>query len=78
MAAVSVLTYRPGRSWRRAEAKLARGIVAAGATFLLTDDPPVTGTVLAQTGRAIESRGVPKEEMFTVARLGIDGRSPRR
>ena len=30
VAAVSVLTYRPGRSWRRAEAKLARDIVRRG------------------------------------------------
>lgn len=77
VAAVSVLTYRPGRSWRRAEAKLARGIVAAGGTFLVTDDPPVTGTTLAKTGRAIESLGIPRCAItFLLALAGTETRTP--
>jgi hydroxymethylpyrimidine pyrophosphatase-like HAD family hydrolase len=56
---VAVLTYRPGRPLRRAEAKTVREVVAAGGKVLLTDDPPVSGTALAETAHAISGLGVP-------------------
>ena len=59
VTSVAVLTYRPGRPWRRAEAKTVREVVAAGGKVLLTDDPPVSGTALAETAHAICGLGVP-------------------
>ncbi|MFD4439529.1 HAD family hydrolase [Nocardia sp. NPDC058519] len=71
--AVSVCTYRPGRPWRRAEAAQLRAVVAAGGTIVVIDDPPVTGTALAQTGRAVEMLGIPTRAIvFLLALAGTD------
>ncbi|MFB7874105.1 HAD family hydrolase [Nocardia sp. NPDC056064] len=61
--AVSVCTYRPGRPWRRVETVQLRAVVAAGGTIAVIDDPPVTGTALARTGRALERLGVPSRSI---------------
>jgi len=55
---VTVLTFRPGRRWRRAEAALIQRVVAAGGRFIVTDDPPVTGSALNDAGRALQELGV--------------------
>jgi hydroxymethylpyrimidine pyrophosphatase-like HAD family hydrolase len=68
---VAVLTYRPGRPWRRAEAAIARSIVTAGGCFVVTDDPPVTGTALVDTGDALNGLGVPRSAItFLLALAG--------
>lgn len=72
--AVSVCTYRPGLPWRRAEAAQLRAVVAAGGTIVVIDDPPVTGTALARTGRAVEELGIPARAIVLL--LALAGTDP--
>lgn len=70
---VSVRTYRPGRPWRRTETAHLRAVAAAGGTIVVIDDPPVTGTALARTGRAVEELGIPAGAIvFLLALAGTD------
>jgi hydroxymethylpyrimidine pyrophosphatase-like HAD family hydrolase/adenine/guanine phosphoribosyltransferase-like PRPP-binding protein len=67
---VSAMTIRPGRALLKSERALVRSVVAAGGQFLLTDDPPVTGSSLAAAARQLERMGVSRRTV--VFALGLE------
>ncbi|MEE2031635.1 HAD hydrolase family protein [Rhodococcus chondri] len=69
---IDLLTYRPGRSWGRADVMTVRETAAAGGMFLIVDDPPVTGGAIADTARSLENFGVPARQIIVVAALSGD------
>jgi hydroxymethylpyrimidine pyrophosphatase-like HAD family hydrolase len=56
---VQVLTYRPGRPFLRGERSVLEATARAGGLVLVVDDPPGTGSALAETARAVAAAGVP-------------------
>lgn len=54
---VRVLTIRPGRALLRHELELVRSVARRGGLALVTDDPPVTGSSIAETARQLERAG---------------------
>ncbi len=63
---VSTVTLRPGVPFQGRAAGLARLAARAGAAFVVTDDPPVSGSSLARAVEELQRLGVPKESV-TVA-----------
>ena len=63
---VSTVTLRPGAPFQGAAADQARAAILAGAAFVVTDDPPVSGSSLARAVEELRRVGVPKASV-TVA-----------
>lgn len=60
---VTAMTIRPGQRLLTAELRRTRQIGSSNGIVLLTDDPPKTGSSLAQAARALEGAGVPSESI---------------
>jgi hydroxymethylpyrimidine pyrophosphatase-like HAD family hydrolase len=71
-SAVRVLTYRPGRPFRRRERSALRAVAKAGGLVLVTDDPPASGATLVATAEAIAAAGVPDERIVFVLSVFTD------
>src|SRR5215471_15086109 len=56
---VQVLTYRPGSPFLRWERSVLETTARAGGLVLVVDDPPGTGSAIAQAARAVAAAGVP-------------------
>lgn len=69
---VDVLTYRPGRPFRAPERTILRAVAHAGGRVMVTDDPPGTGSALADTVAAITEAGVPRDKVTLVLSLFTD------
>lgn len=71
-SAVRVLTFRPGRPFRRRERSTLKAVAKAGGLVLVTDDPPASGATLVATAEAIAATGVPDDRIVFLLSLFTD------
>jgi hydroxymethylpyrimidine pyrophosphatase-like HAD family hydrolase len=78
-ARARVLTYRPGRPFLGWERSALRAVARAGGLVLIVDDPPGTGSTLADTARAVSDAGVPDSAIiFLVSLFGTSNELPEK
>ena len=71
-AAVCTITLRPGIPVSRPVADRVRAMAAQGARFVVTDDPPVTGSSMARGVDELERLGVPQRRIMLAYPRFID------